>query len=290
MSEQNIIAIICDCDGTLCPDTTEGLVRKLGCDPKKFWNTVYQLVKDGWDPPLAYLNKLIESSKEVKIPLTLDLLREVAEEIDFFPGALDFVIRLQKRLDDNPDYRDAGIRIEFTIISGGIEEILKYSKLSQIAKQIYGCSFASDSKGIIIGIKRVVSFTEKTKFIFAVNKGINAEELLRKPYRVNDNIDPEQRRVPINHMIYIGDGPSDIPCFSLIKDYEGNVIGVMAPEDKELRKPYELSEGKRLTIGPYTADYKDGTDLYKMLSRYVDGIANKILAEQAERIRPAPTH
>jgi hypothetical protein len=136
----------------------------------------------------------------------------------------------------------------------------------------------------------VVSFTEKTKFVFAVNKGINAEELLRKPYRVNDNIDSEQRRVPITHMIYIGDGPSDIPCFSLIKDYKGNVIGVMAPEDKELRKPYELSEGKRLTIGPYTADYTNGTDLYKMLSRYVDGIANKILAEQAERIRPAPTH
>jgi hypothetical protein len=47
MSEQNIIAIICDCDGTLCPDTTEGLVRKLGCDPKKFWNTVYQCVQKG---------------------------------------------------------------------------------------------------------------------------------------------------------------------------------------------------------------------------------------------------
>ena len=290
MSEQNIIAIICDCDGTLCPDTTEGLVRKLGCDPKKFWNTVYQCVQKGWDPPLAYLNKLIALSKVVKTPLTLDLLREVAEEVDFFPGALDFVIRLQERLDGIPDYRDAGIKIELTIISSGIAEILKYTKLGQIVKQIYGCSFDYDEKGTVIGIKRVVSFTEKTKFVFAVNKGINAEELLRKPYRVNDNIDSEQRRVPITHMIYIGDGPSDIPCFSLIKDYKGNVIGVMAPEDKELRKPYELSEGKRLTIGPYTADYTNGTDLYKMLSRYVDGIANKILAEQAERIRPAPTH
>ena len=27
---QEVIAIICDCDGTLCPDTTDKLMRELG--------------------------------------------------------------------------------------------------------------------------------------------------------------------------------------------------------------------------------------------------------------------
>ena len=49
-------------------------------------------------------------------------------------------------------------------------------------------------------------------------------------------------------MIYVGDGPSDIPCFSMIKSLRGSVVGVMPPGDKDLRKPYELSQGDRLTI------------------------------------------
>ena len=100
----------------------------------------------------------------------------------------------------------------------------------------------------------------------------------------------DERRVPFKHMIYIGDGPSDIPCFSMIKSLGGSVVGVMPPEDSDLSKPYELAQGERLTIGPYTADYSDGTDLYKMLSRYVDGIADSILVSRSEKIRTAPTH
>lgn len=193
-------------------------------------------------------------------------------------------------MDSNDDFHSARIKIELSIISGGIEEIIKFSDIAQKATEIYGCSFSFDDKGVAIGIKRSVTFTEKTKFIFAINKGIAASELLKKPYRVNDVIKAEERRVPFEHMIYIGDGPSDIPCFSMIKFLHGSVVGVMPLENHELRKPYELSQGERLTIGPYTADYTDGTDLYKMLSRYVDGIADKILILNAQKVKPAPSH
>ena len=51
---QDVIAIICDCDGTLCPDTTNQLVKELGVDPEHFWNRdVDRLVADGWDHTLA---------------------------------------------------------------------------------------------------------------------------------------------------------------------------------------------------------------------------------------------
>ena len=100
----------------------------------------------------------------------------------------------------------------------------------------------------------------------------------------------DERRVPFEHMIYIGDGPSDIPCFSMIKNLRGSVVGVMPPEDSELTKPYELAQGERLTIGPYTTDYSDKTDLYKMLARYVDGIAADIIVSRAEKTRLAPSH
>ena len=50
---QNVIAVICDCDGTLCPDTASRLVSELGLDPQGFWREVAGLVEGGWDPPLA---------------------------------------------------------------------------------------------------------------------------------------------------------------------------------------------------------------------------------------------
>jgi 2-hydroxy-3-keto-5-methylthiopentenyl-1-phosphate phosphatase len=290
MSEQNTIAIICDCDGTLCPDTTELLVSRIGGKPRDFWHDVYEEVGEGWDPPIAYMTKLLELARAKSIGITLDLLKEVGESIRFFPGVLDFTGRLQQRLDANAEFRAARIKIELSIISGGIEEIIKFSAIGRVAAEIFGCSFSFDGKGVANGIKRAVTFTEKTKFVFAINKGISSDELRKKPYRVNDVIDPAERRVPFEHMIYVGDGPSDIPCFSTIKFLEGSVVGVMPPENNELRKPYELSQGDRLTIGPYTTNYNDGTDLYKMLGRYVQGIADNILVSRAQRIKSAPSH
>ena len=124
----------------------------------------------------------------------------------------------------------------------------------------------------------------------AINKGITGEELRRNPYRVNDAMEPAERRIPFENMVYVGDGPSDIPCFSMIRHLGGKAIGVMPPDDIELRKPYELAEGNRLTVGPYTADYQEGTDLFKMMMRIVTVIADSILEKREQRIRSSPAH
>ena len=72
---QNAIAIICDCDGTLCPDSTDKLASSLGLDLGKFWNEVSQMVEAGWDPPLAYLNRLLSLARGSEIePITREKL------------------------------------------------------------------------------------------------------------------------------------------------------------------------------------------------------------------------
>ena len=103
-------------------------------------------------------------------------------------------------------------------------------------------------------------------------------------------MEPAERRIPFENMVYVGDGPSDIPCFSMIRHLGGKAIGVMPPDDIELRKPYELAEGNRLTVGPYTADYQEGTDLFKMMMRIVTVIADSILEKREQRIRSSPAH
>ncbi len=289
---QDVIAIICDCDGTLCPDTTNQLVKELGVDPEQFWNRdVDRLVGDGWDHTLAYLNQLLDVTRDRLIdPLTRSKLEGIGRRVEFYPGALDFIPRLQVRLSDNSEYREAGISIEWYILSSGIEDILRATDLGRVTTDIFACAFDYEPSGRATAVKRSVTFTEKTKFVHSISKGISGEELRRMPFRVNDAMREEDRRVPFQNMVYIGDGATDIPCFSMIKSFDGHAIGVWSPEDAELKKSYELAQGDRLTVGPYKADYQEGSDLFRMLWRIVEGIADSMLEKRQQQFRPAPGH
>jgi len=290
--DQNVIAIICDCDGTLCPDTSDKLVREMGLDSVAFWQRdVPKQVEDGWDHTLAYLNKLLDLTNGRLIDsLSRSKLEDVGRGIEFFPGVLDFVQRIRNKISEDTDYSEANIGVEWYIVSSGIEEVMKASAIGTLADAIFGCAFAFDDSDRILAVKRSVTFTEKTKYVYAINKGISGSELHRMPYRVNDAMKEEDRRVPFEHMIYIGDGPSDIPCFSMIRRLGGSAIGVWPPEDTELRKPYELAQGDRLTVGPYAADYRDDSDLFKMLWRTTKSIADSMLVKRDQRLRAGPRH
>ena len=290
--DQNVISIICDCDGTLCPDTTDKLVRELRLDSASFWQTdVANLVEEGWDHTLAYLNQLLKlTNGRVTDPMTRNKLQSVGSDVQFYPGVLDFIDRIRGKLSGHAEYHEAGVTAEWYIISSGIEEVLQASNVGRLATQIFACAFEYDAGDRVVAVKRSVTFTEKTKFVYAINKGISGSELYRKPYRVNDAMKAEDRRVPFENMVYIGDGPSDIPCFSMIRKLGGKAIGVWPPDDMELKRPYELAAGDRLTVGPYAADYQDGSDLYRMLWRIVEGIADSILEKRELRLRAAPGH
>src|SRR5688572_30105374 len=109
---QNVIALISDCDGTICPDTATILVRDLGLEPVTFWREVNLDVERGWDPPLAWLNHLITLSRAGKIaPLTHELMQRVGASIELYPGVADFVQRIRDRLLGRPDFRDAGVAV-----------------------------------------------------------------------------------------------------------------------------------------------------------------------------------
>jgi len=288
---QNVIALISDCDGTICPDTATLLVQELGLEPAAFWKEVNLDVERGWDPPLAWLNYLLVKSNEGKIPpLSRGLMERVGGGVELFPGVSDFIDRIRERVLSRPEFRDAGVAIEWYIVSSGIEELIKATPIAKLATEVYGCRLAYDDAGIARAVKASVTFTEKTKFIFAINKGISSEELYRTPYRVNDAIEQSARRVPFSRMLYLGDGPSDIPCFSMIKAQHGHAIGVIPPDDYDLRKPFELATGQRLTVGPYGADYRDGSDLFRMLCRIVESISGDIVVERAQHLRSGPRY
>ena len=113
--------------------------------------------------------------------------------------------------------------------------------VSEVAHRIWACDFAYDTEGSLSHLKNVISFTDKTRFLYMVNKGKVGKEYLNRQYVVNEPMAPSERPVPFKNMIYIGDGPTDIPCMSLVNRMGGYVIGILGAD-----KPNpESTEGMR---------------------------------------------
>ena len=254
------IAIICDCDNTLMPDLPSLLLKDNGMEPQSFWDEIDVLVNDGWDPPIAWVTKLIKLIQEGKIKQnTNEKLAEFSASVDTYPGASTFIKEINSKLGD-----DSEILVEGYVVSSGIESMMKGSKIGNSFTDIFGGRLY-EKDGIIAGIKSSITFTEKTKFIFAINKGITSD-IREKPYDVNNFIPVEKRRIPFENMIYMGDGPSDIPCFSMIEKLGGTSIAIDSKDEWSKKWEYELRNRKMESFKP---DYTQNSDLRKKLESII---------------------
>ena len=266
---QTTIAIIADCDDTLAPDTTGQLLELCDVESQNFFQTISNpLVKEGWDPSLAYMHSMVQLAAEGQplSGLTQDRIKELANQIEFFPGIPECFSKIKAEIEAVPEFRAAHIHVETYVISGGIAELLRASALKNVAGFIWGCDFAYDNRGVIAYPKNSISFTEKTRFLFMINKGTIGPLFAEHAYAVNAPMEDHERPVPFENMIYIGDGPSDIPCMSLIQSKNGFVIGVEGVVN--LKKAYALSYGRRAhsTVEP---NFMEGGRSYRILREAV---------------------
>ena len=160
--------------------------------------------------------------------------------------------------------KEHDITVEGYVVSCGIESLMQGTTLSKSFTEIFGSSFY-EKDGIIAGVKSSISFTEKTKFIFGINKGITSE-IRENPYNVNTFVENQKRVVPFENMIYLGDGPSDIPCFSMIKGKGGHSIGIKI--NSSWHQDFELELRKR-EMDAFEPDYREGSELRKKLQELI---------------------
>ena len=229
---QNIIAVVFDFDDTLTDDSTTALLASVGIDTAEFWQEkAKSLTDDGWGPVPAYLKLILDNVGQGKPlgKLTNDKLREFGAGLRFYPGVPSLFRDLRKYMNDHP-YSNPGI--EFYVVSSGLKEIIRGSSIARNLTGIWGCEFA-ESRGQIRHIKNVVSFTDKTKCLFTINKGINDDA---GPYAVNEKRELVDRRIPFTNMIYIGDGLTDVPCFSMLDHFGGRAFGVFDPNKADSPK------------------------------------------------------
>jgi hypothetical protein len=257
------IAIICDCDNTLMPDLPSLLLKDNGMEPQAFWDDIDIMVKDGWDPPIAWMTELIKLIQDGKIKQkTNEMLAEFGASVDVYSGADTFIDEINSKLGEQLD-----VLVEGYVVSSGIETMMKGSKITKSFTDIFGGRLY-EKDGIIAGIKSSITFTEKTKFIFAINKGI-ASQIRENPYDVNNFISIEDRRIAFENMIYLGDGPSDIPCFSMIEKLGGNCIAIDSKDEWSKKWEYEMRSRKMDSFKP---DYSENGDLRKKLESIISNL------------------
>jgi phosphoserine phosphatase len=263
-----VIAVIFDFDDTLVPDSTSALLTSHGIDADRFWtDEVRRLVEEqGYDPPLAYLNLLLQ---EIGIgrrlgALTNTKLREFGATLDgtWFPGLPAFFDDLREIVSG---YRD--VSIEFYIISGGLQAIIEGSEhVQKHFRGVYGCQLGEDeTTGLIKNIKRCVTFTEKTRFLFEINKGISPADAATRPQLVNEFVAADKRPVPFSNMIYVGDGQTDVPCFSLVETNGGKAFGVFQHNRESAKQAFQRFLDTKRVRSMHHPDYTEEEELGAIL-------------------------
>jgi len=277
---QNTIALVYDYDQTLSPLYMQDDVvfPEFGIDPTQFWAKCNVLVHDQkWDGELAYMKCLLDYLGMDNV--TNLRLKQLGAGLKFFPGLPELFDTLPTAA-LRPEHEAAGIKVEHYIISSGLKALLDGSRLQPHVKAIFGCEFGEDAEGRISFPKRAISHTTKTQFLFRINKG-----MLTYDQDVNDHMPPEQRPIPFENMVYVGDGPTDVPCFTVMARNGGQGIAVYNPDDtsgRSFRKCFQLSThaGRVKHIAP--ADYRQGSHLWLLLQEMVTETADRILRRRGE--------
>jgi hypothetical protein len=269
------IAVIFDFDDTLAPDSTSGYLNNVGFkDLASFWKKeVASLTDADWDPVPAYLYKIIEASKISRIPkVTKESLIEYGRRLTLHVGVQEIFARLRKVAKDaNPR-----ASIEFYLISSGVGDILRNTPIAHEFTDIWASEFSYGSDGGIDFPKKIVSFTDKTRYLFHVQKGLIGPKARGKPFDVNKKLKPEQIRIPIKNMIFVGDGYTDIPCFSLVKKDGGVSIAVFDKSHSERwGNAYQFVQDGRVS-NLLSANYSEHSDLSIFLTMAVTKLATDI--------------
>ena len=288
---QNIIAIVYDYDRTLSPRSMQDdvLFKRLGLEGKEFWDKTNKLKADRlYDDEMAWIRLLLETPEFRRLGNSdLELM---GQDLRFYPGVPDVFGELGGFL-ANDEYRRHGIVLEHYIVTSGLKSILAGSLLNQQVARIFGCELDEDSKGTIFWPKRVISHTGKTQYLFRITKGLEYMDFSRD---VNDHMPDNERRIPFYNMLYIGDGPTDVPSFAVVSSRGGKALAVY---DGKSQNSFEtcmsLREAERVDEIA-DADYRKGTHLRKLMEHYVKQMAIRIVADQesehSKKVIQAPRH
>ncbi len=272
-----IVALMYDFDKTLCAKDMQNyrFIPSLGLEVHEFWdytNDVQQ--REKMDSVLAYMYAAIKISQEKNIPLKRSRLEDNGRDIDFFPGVTDWFRRI------NDFGESVGVEVEHYVISSGMKEIIDGTVISGEFKNIFACEYLYDADGNAVWPKTAVNYTNKTQFVYRINKGVLD---VSNDVDLNRSMPDDSKRIPFTNMIYIGDGLSDVPCMKMMKSYGGKAIAVYQQLDEKVK---ELLRKDRVDF-IYPADYSEGSGLDRTVKDIIRNMSiyDRLVEENAGQLR-----
>ena len=264
--DKPVIAICYDFDKTLSPTDmqAQGFIQEVGYDVKEFWEKSNGLAEDNdMDQNLAYMY-IMRTEAAGRVLFTKHELKKYGEKVELFPGVEDWFERI------NAYGKTKDVLVEHYIISSGLKEMIEGTQLAQkgVFTKIYASSFYYDRKGVAVWPAQVVNYTNKTQYLFRIEKGT----LDVNDPGVNEYFPPDERRIPFRNMIYIGDSDTDIPCMRLVNSYGGHAIGVYDAKTNNRSKVYKMLRDNRIKYFA-KADYSDGSELDSLIKLIIDRTA-----------------
>ena len=258
-----IVAIMYDFDKTLSTKDMQeySFIPSLGMDSGEFWSFANDLgSREHMDSVLAYMYAMVRMSEQRGKPLRRSELVEMGRSVEFFDGVEDWFERI------NAFGSECGVVVEHYIISSGMKEIIEGTSISRCFKSIFACEFLYDENGGAVWAKTDVNYTNKTQFVYRINKGVLD---VANDLDLNRSMPEDDKRVPFTNMIYIGDGLSDVPCMKMMKAYGGYSIAVYQQRDSKVE---ELLKKDRVDF-IYPADYREDTGLDRTVKNIIRKMA-----------------
>lgn len=266
MRKKPIVALIYDFDGTLSPGNMQefGFIQAIGKSPKEFWQESDNIAV-GQDASniLSYMKLMFDEARKAGIKLRREDFKRFGASVELFEGVTEWFGLI------NSYGNQKGVRIEHYINSSGLAEMIEGTAIAKEFKRIFACTFIYNDEGEAEWPGVAVDYTAKTQFIFKINKGILS---IRDNKKVNESKDEDKKRVPFPHMIYFGDGETDVPCMKIVKMFGGNSIAVYNPEiKKKVNVAKKLLRQKRVNfITPAT--YTKESRTYQVVCAIIDKI------------------
>ncbi|MBQ3418056.1 MAG: haloacid dehalogenase-like hydrolase [Ruminococcus sp.] len=262
--DKPVVAIMYDFDKTLCTKDMQdfSFIPSLNLKSYEFWEKANVFGEaEQMDSTLAYLYTMIEEKKRQGLPITRESLQKNGESIVLYDGVKDWFERV------NLYGAAQGVQVEHYVISSGLKEIIEGSGIADKFKKIYACEFLYDENGEALWPKTAVNYTNKTQFVYRINKGVLE---ISNDVDLNRSMPDDSKRVPFSNMIYIGDGLSDVPCMKMMKSYGGWAIAVYQESNKS--KVEELLLSDRVDF-IFPADYRETSDLNNTIHNLIKKIA-----------------
>ncbi len=289
----NIIAIVWDFDKTLIDGyMEEPIFEEYHVNSREFWEETNAL-PDKYlreqqvkvNPDTIYLNQLIRYAKDGRFKgLSNEKLRTYGEQLRYYAGIPEIFPKTKQIIESNETYQLYDIKLEHYIVSTGLTEIIRGSRVMEYVSGVWGCEFieGTDSEGgkIISEIGYTIDNTTKTRALFEINKGVGKVA----DVTVNTRLPEDFRRVHFINMVYVADGPSDIPAFSLVNHNNGTTFAIYPRGDKEALKQVEqMRKDGRVSMFA-EADYTESSTANMWLCNKIEEFAERICEEEKQKI------